>query len=144
MFFIIRSSFVSLIRLWSLYFCCMYFSICHMVHTGQGKHCFFKVRENIVSSRSGKSQGILIDSLPNRHSTYGYGSLLKIAVKKDRKNLIEHPILYRDVFIYIHITAYCLHIFDQIQVVSNLARRLKGVCVPCLQTNIQGWEFPVV
>ena len=62
-------------------------------------------------SRSGKSQGILIDSLPNRHSTYGYDSLLKIAVKKDRKNLIEHPILYSEVFIYIHITVYCLHIY---------------------------------
>ena len=80
----------------------------------------------------------MIDGLPNRHSTYGYGSLLKIAVKNDSKNLIEHPILYREVFIYIHSTAYCLHIFYKIQVVSNLARRLKGVCVPCLQSNIQG------
>ena len=54
------------------------------------------------SHRSGKSRGIFIYTLPNRHSTYGYGSLLKIAVKKDRKNLIEHPILYSEVFIYIH------------------------------------------
>ena len=87
---------------------------------------------------SGKSQGILIDSLPNRYSTYGYGSLLKIAVKKDCKNLIEHPILYHEVFIYIHITDYCFHIFYKIQVVSYLDRRLKGVCVPCLQSNIRG------
>ena len=35
-------------------------------------------------------------------------------------------------------TAYCLHIFYKIQVVSNLARRQEGVCVPCLQSNIQG------
>ena len=77
-------------------------------------------------------QGILIDTLPNRHSTYGYGSLLKIAVNKDRTNLIEHPILYSEVFIYIHITAYYLHIFYKIQVVSNLDRRLKWVYVPCL------------
>ena len=61
--------------------------------------------------KSGKSQGILIYSLPNKHSTYGYGSLLKVVLKKDRKNLIDHPILYSEVFIYIHITAYCLHIF---------------------------------
>ena len=87
--------------------------------------------------RSGKSQGILIDTLPNRHSTYGYGSLLKIAVNKDRKNLIEHPILYSEVFIYIHITAYCIHIFYKIQVVSNLDRRLKGVYVPCYQCYIR-------
>ena len=44
-------------------------------------------------------------------STYGYGSLLKVVLKKDRKNLIDHPILYSEVLIYIHITAYCLHIF---------------------------------
>ena len=111
-------------------------------------HCvagFTQVRENIFppgqgkhfSSRSGKSQGIFIDSLPHRHSTYGYGSLLKIAVNKDCKDLIEHPILYREVFIYINITAYFLHIFYKIRVVSNLDRRLKGVCVPCLRSNIQ-------
>ena len=67
----------------------------------------------------------MIDTLPNRYSTYGYGSLLKIAFKKDRKKCIGHPILYSEVFIYIHITAYCLHIFYKIQVVSNLDRRLK-------------------
>ena len=61
--------------------------------------------------KSGKSQEILIYSLPNKHSTYGYGSLLKVVLKKDRKNLIDHPILYSEVFIYIHITAYYLHIF---------------------------------
>ena len=69
---------------------------------------------------------------------------MKNAVKKDSKNLIEHPILFREVFIYIHITAYCLHIFYKLQVVSNLDRRLKGVCVSCLPSNIQGLEFPVV
>ena len=61
--------------------------------------------------KSVKSQGIFIYRLPNKHSSYGYGSLLKIVIKKDRKNLIEHPILYSEVFIYIHITTYCHHIF---------------------------------
>ena len=50
------------------------------------------------------------DSLPNMHSTYGYCSLLKFFVKKYSANLIEqHPILYSEVFIYIHITIYDLH-----------------------------------
>ena len=31
-------------------------------------------------------------------STDGYNSLQKIAVEKDRKHLIEHPILYHEVF----------------------------------------------
>ena len=44
--------------------------------------------------KSGRNQGILIYSLPNKHSTYDYGSLLKIVRKKDRKNLIEHPIFF--------------------------------------------------
>ena len=51
------------------------------------------------------------DSLPNMQSTYGYGSHLKIDIKKDRNYLIEHSILYSEVFIYIHITAYCRHIY---------------------------------
>ena len=51
------------------------------------------------------------DSLPNMHSTYGYRSVLKIVVKKDSKNLIEHLILYSEDFIYINITAYCLHMY---------------------------------
>ena len=46
-------------------------------------------------------------SLLNMNSTYGYCSLLKMVVK----NLIEHPILDREVFIYIHIITYCLHIY---------------------------------
>ena len=59
------------------------------VHIRQGKVGeFFNWLGNFeVDIKSGKSQGILIDTLPNRHSTYGYGSLLKIAVKKDRKIL---------------------------------------------------------
>ena len=49
--------------------------------------------------KSGRSQGILIYSLPKKHSTYDYGSLLKIVRKKDRKNLIEHPIFFSFIFI---------------------------------------------
>ena len=49
--------------------------------------------------KSGRSQGILIYSLPNKHSTYDYGSLLKIVRKKDRKNLIEHTIFFSFIFI---------------------------------------------
>ena len=58
-------------------------------------------------------------------------------LRKIVKNLIEHPILYSEVFIYVHITAYCLNIFYKIQVVSNLDRRLKGVYVPCLQCYVR-------
>ena len=88
----------------------------------------------------------LFSSLPNINSTYGYGSLLKIAVKKDRKYLTQHPILYCEVFVNLHITAYCIHILAlyTIHVVSKLVSRLKGVCVPCLHSYIPGCEFPTV
>ena len=86
------------------------------VHTGQGKvrenFYFLKVREKSVNFefdiksgnfefdiKSGRSQGILIYSLPNKHSTYDYGSLLKIVRKKDRKNLIDYPYFFSFIFI---------------------------------------------
>ena len=69
---------------------------CDKVHTGQGKVGGVFHGLGILNL----GLGILTS---NMHSTYGYGSLLKITVKKDRKNRIEHPILYREVFIY-----YCL------------------------------------
>ena len=61
---------------------------------------FTQVREKSVNFefdiKSGRSQGILIYSMPNKHSTYDYGSLLKIVRKKNR---IEHPIFSSFIFI---------------------------------------------
>ena len=82
---------------------CHYITGFTQVREKSGKIYFLKVREKSVNFefdiKSGRSQGILIYSLPNKHSTYDYGSLLKIVRKKDRKNLIEHPIFFAFIFI---------------------------------------------
>ena len=77
-----------------------------MIHTGQG---------GINFSRSGRSRGILI--ICQICIQLCYGSVLK----EDCTNLIDHPILYSEVFIYIHITASYILVFNKIPVVSKLA-----------------------
>ena len=64
----------------------------HRSGKSQGKFYFLKVREKSVNFEFDIKSG-------------------KIVLMKDRKSFIEHPILYSEVFIYIHTTAYCLHKF---------------------------------